>query len=81
MILALVQHFFIGGLLLIIRVKSTVYARSFQLHENGIILFVNEYSDTSLLAIDKKLEIDVAWHDVKISVSYNKLTLPTVYPV
>ncbi|WP_185503075.1 hypothetical protein [Listeria marthii] len=28
--------FFIGGLLLTIRVKSTVYARSFQLHENGI---------------------------------------------
>lgn len=28
--------FFIGGLLLTIRVKGTVYARSFQLHENGI---------------------------------------------
>ncbi|EOB5153334.1 hypothetical protein ACG9IC_000109 [Listeria monocytogenes] len=53
--------------------KSTVYARSFQLHENGIILFVNEYSDTSLLAIDKKLEINVAWHDVKIFLTVESL--------
>ncbi|EPY2526806.1 hypothetical protein ACXA0J_001335 [Listeria monocytogenes] len=53
--------------------KSTVYARSFQHHENGIILFVNEYSDTSLLAIDKKLEIDVAWHDVKTFLTVESL--------
>ncbi|MBC1250734.1 hypothetical protein HB801_12820 [Listeria welshimeri] len=38
-----------------------------------LFLFVNEYSDTALLAIDKKLDIDVPWYDVETFLTVENL--------
>ncbi|EAC5507909.1 hypothetical protein CW906_03545 [Listeria monocytogenes] len=38
-----------------------------------LFLFVNEYSDTALLAIDKKLDINVPWYDVKTFLTVENL--------
>ncbi|WP_260490857.1 hypothetical protein [Listeria innocua] len=38
-----------------------------------LFLFVNEYSDTALLAIDKKLDIDIPWYDVETFLTVENL--------
>ncbi|TYU48759.1 hypothetical protein, partial [Listeria monocytogenes] len=38
-----------------------------------LFLFVNEYSDTALLAVDKKLDIDVPWYDVETFLTVENL--------
>ncbi|EHK4066857.1 hypothetical protein JMY23_001963 [Listeria monocytogenes] len=38
-----------------------------------LFLFVNEYSDTALLAVDKKLDIDVLWYDVETFLTVENL--------
>ncbi|MDT0049276.1 hypothetical protein QJV32_06465 [Listeria cossartiae subsp. cayugensis] len=38
-----------------------------------LFLFVNEYLDTALLAVDKKLEIDIPWYDVKTFLTVENL--------
>ncbi|EIS4930988.1 hypothetical protein LZZ22_002922, partial [Listeria innocua] len=38
-----------------------------------LFLFVNEYSDTALLAIDRKLDIDIPWYDVETFLTVENL--------
>ncbi|MCV80469.1 hypothetical protein DX142_14425 [Listeria monocytogenes] len=38
-----------------------------------LFLFINGYSDTALLAIDKKLDIDVPWYDVETFLTVENL--------